>query len=79
MTKFFAWQIFAFVENEITNKLNKSLGILIETFFFLSVRKYVYCKRGAKEATQIDTEKNNSPPYKRTQTTKRAKKKNPLP
>ena len=43
--------------------------------FFLSVRKYVYCKRGAKEATQIDTEKNNSPPYKRTQTTKRAQKK----
>ena len=46
--------------------------------FFLSVRKYVYCKRGAKEATQIDTEKNNSPPYKRTQTTKRAQK-NPIP
>ena len=38
----------------------------------------MYCKRGPKEATQIDTEKNNSPPYKRTQTTRKAQK-NPLP
>ena len=38
----------------------------------------MYYKRGTKEATQINTEKNNSPPYKRTQTIKKAQK-NPLP
>ena len=34
----------------------------------------MYCKRGTKEATQRVTAKNNSPPYKRTQDTRKAQK-----
>ena len=58
-------------KSEATKNFNSHKNLF---FFFFDQQVICIFKRGAKEATQIATVKNNSPPYKRTQATMKAQK-----